>query len=716
MVEYDFVKVPIVDIVNQIILYAAQHRASDIHFDPLEDALMIRMRFDGDLQNHSLVPKVYERNLITRIKLISAMNITETRLPQDGAIKGRIGGRDLDMRVSVLPTNEGEKCVIRILDFQKGLEGLESLGFTPNNFKKVKKMLGVPNGIILVTGATGSGKSTTTYSMLEALNREETNIITVEDPIEMNIEGVNQVQVNSDIGMTFAAALRSILRQDPNIILIGEMRDEETAQIAVRASITGHLVLSTIHTNNALATIERLIDMGVERYMIATSVTGIISQRLVRTLCDKCKRLRTTTKYERYMFFRVLRKKVKEVYEPVGCEHCHRGYIGRMAVHEVLYISEHLRDLIADERMEKDDLRAEVYGTGETTTLLQDALQKVILGYTTFQEVYRVVDIDVDLDNAIKSDMGMAENGISSEGEGENGVEDVTDDNINFTNYDAVFDDELDVIDINKEDENDLPVIDSTLVETEGMNVEFNKELEPSDPIFVKFFLKESQKINEEDIIKEQQEILRKQEEERQERIRKQQEEEQRKLRDKNLEVLDAFDEEDIFDEFNIDKPIEPEFNTENEEPVMINGVMDIIHSKRKDLPEITENDQLIIEGVSNTTLDNVVGGMGEIDSIKNRTLDLTNTEFNYKEVLDLIDAYSNNGPTIEDVVLDNEKIDAYSNDGPTIEEVVKNDTAKRTRKRTTTTKKKTTAKKKTTKGKTTKKTNTTKKKKEEIN
>lgn len=716
MVEYDFVKVPIVDIVNQIILYAAQHRASDIHFDPLEDALMIRMRFDGDLQNHSLVPKVYERNLITRIKLISAMNITETRLPQDGAIKGRIGGRDLDMRVSVLPTNEGEKCVIRILDFQKGLEGLESLGFTPNNFKKVKKMLGVPNGIILVTGATGSGKSTTTYSMLEALNREETNIITVEDPIEMNIEGVNQVQVNSDIGMTFAAALRSILRQDPNIILIGEMRDEETAQIAVRASITGHLVLSTIHTNNALATIERLIDMGVERYMIATSVTGIISQRLVRTLCDKCKRLRTTTKYERYMFFRVLRKKVKEVYEPVGCEHCHRGYIGRMAVHEVLYISEHLRDLIADERMEKDDLRAEVYGTGETTTLLQDALQKVILGYTTFQEVYRVVDIDVDLDNAIKSDMGMAENGISSEGEGENGVEDVTDDNINFTNYDAVFDDELDVIDINKEDENDLPVIDSTLVETEGMNVEFNKELEPSDPIFVKFFLKESQKINEEDIIKEQQEILRKQEEERQERIRKQQEEEQRKLRDKNLEVLDAFDEEDIFDEFNIDKPIEPEFNTENEEPVMINGVMDIIHSKRKDLPEITENDQLIIEGVSNTTIDNVVGGMGEIDSIKNRTLDLTNTEFNYKEVLDLIDAYSNNGPTIEDVVLDNEKIDAYSNDGPTIEEVVKNDTAKRTRKRTTTTKRKTTAKKKTTKGKTTKKTNTTKKKKEEIN
>ncbi len=706
MVEYDFVKVPIVDIVNQIILYAAQHRASDIHFDPLEDALMIRMRFDGDLQNHSLVPKVYERNLITRIKLISAMNITETRLPQDGAIKGRIGGRDLDMRVSILPTNEGEKCVIRILDFQKGLDGLDSLGFTPNNFKKMKKMLGVPNGIILVTGATGSGKSTTTYSMLEALNREETNIITVEDPIEMNIEGVNQVQVNTDIGMTFAAALRSILRQDPNIILIGEMRDEETAQIAVRASITGHLVLSTIHTNNALATIERLIDMGVERYMIATSVTGIISQRLVRTLCEKCKRLRTTTKYERYMFYRVLRKKVKEVYEPVGCENCHNGYVGRMALHEVLYISEHLRDLISDENMDKEALRNEVYGTGETTTILQDALQKVILGYTTFQEVYRVVDIDVDLDNAIKADMGMAENGITLDDGSEIEVDGITisGKNINFNNYDAIFDDELEVIDISKEDENDLPIIDPTLLETEGMDAQFNKELEPSDSRFIKFFLAESQKIKKEDMLKE-----------KQERIRAQEEEKQRKLRDKDLEILDAFDDQDIFDEFDIDK--EEYENLESEfKPVMINGVMDIVHGKKRDLPEINENDQLIIEGINNT-LDNVVGGQGEMNNdIKNNTLDLTNTEFNYKEVLDLIDAYSNNGPTIEDVVLDEEKIDAYSNNGPTIEEVVKNDTAKKPRKRTTTTKRKTTAKKKTTKGKTTRKTNTTKKKKEEIN
>ena len=206
MVKYDVENIPIVDLVNKIILVAVKARASDIHFDPLEDGLKIRMRVDGNLQDHTIIPKDSERNVVTRVKLISGMNITENRLPQDGAIKGRIDNIDLDMRVSVLPTNEGEKVVIRILDYSKSLEGLHSLDFSPVNFEKVLQMLAVPNGIILVTGATGSGKSTTTYSMLQSLNHEETNIITVEDPIEMNIEGINQVQVNSEIGMTFAAA------------------------------------------------------------------------------------------------------------------------------------------------------------------------------------------------------------------------------------------------------------------------------------------------------------------------------------------------------------------------------------------------------------------------------------------------------------------------------------------------------------------------------
>ena len=406
MVNYDFAKTPIVDIVNQIFLYAARNRASDIHLDPREDSLMVRLRVDGNLINHSNIPKAYEKNLITRVKLVSGMNITETRLPQDGAIKGRIAERDLDMRVSALPTNEGEKIVIRILDFQKSLAGIESLGFTKDNEDKVKKMMAEPNGIILVTGATGSGKSTTTYSMLQALNKEETNIITVEDPIEMNIEGVNQVQVNSEIGMTFASALRSILRQDPNVILIGEIRDSETAQIAIRAAITGHLVLSTIHTNNGLATIERLLDMNVQRYLLSTALTGIVSQKLARTLCPHCKKLRKVTKYEKHLFKAVLNKNVTDVYEPVGCDKCHEGFQGRIALHEVILLSEKLKAMLADENTEKDDLKDAIYD-GDTKTLLQDALEKVIAGFTTFQEIYRVVDIDIDLDKSIKKSMGV---------------------------------------------------------------------------------------------------------------------------------------------------------------------------------------------------------------------------------------------------------------------------------------------------------------------
>ena len=234
MVEYDFKNDEIANICNSIIIYAASRRASDIHFDPCDKGLKVRLRIDGVLQDHTIVPLGYQKNLTTRLKLISNMNITESRLPQDGAIKDTINGIDLDMRVSSLNTNLGEKIVIRILDYSKSTEGLESLGFTPKNLEKIRRMISVPNGIILITGATGTGKSTTCYTILQYLNNEDTNIITVEDPIEMNIEGINQVQVNSEIGLTFGRVLRSILRQDPNIILIGEIRDTETAQIAVR--------------------------------------------------------------------------------------------------------------------------------------------------------------------------------------------------------------------------------------------------------------------------------------------------------------------------------------------------------------------------------------------------------------------------------------------------------------------------------------------------
>ncbi len=397
MFEYDFKNLEIADIVNNIIIYAASKKASDIHFDPQENGLKIRLRIDGVLNDHALVPPLYQKNLITRIKLISNMNITESRLPQDGAIKNIINGIDLDMRVSSLNTNLGEKVVIRILDYTKSNDGLDTLGFSPDSLEKVKKMISVPNGIVLVTGATGTGKSTTVYTMLQALNSEETNIITVEDPIEMNIEGINQVQVNSEIGLTFGRVLRSILRQDPNIILIGEIRDSETAQIAVRASITGHLVFSTVHTNNSLSTIERLLDMNVERYLLSSALTGIVSQKLARRICPSCRKMRPTTPYEKKVFKDVLNKDVLEIFDVDGnCENCRNGYHGRIAIQEVLLINDELRDAI-NNNIRRDELRKLVY-TSDVTTLLQDGLQKVLDGITTFDEIYKLIEIDNELD------------------------------------------------------------------------------------------------------------------------------------------------------------------------------------------------------------------------------------------------------------------------------------------------------------------------------
>ena len=392
--QFDFEKMTVVEIVNDVMVDSAKRGASDIHLDPLNEYLKIRIRIDGALHDYAEVPNTIKKNLITRIKIISGMNITESRLPQDGAIKATLQDVNLDLRVSCIPTTNGEKIVIRIFDYSMSLAGVENLGFSDSNYKKVLQMISSPNGIILVTGATGTGKSTTVYSVLQKLNSEEANVVSVEDPVEMNVEGVNQIQTNSEIGLTFSNALRSILRQDPNIIMIGEIRDTETAKIAVRASITGHLVLSTIHTNNSLNTIERLLDMEVERYLLASALEGVISQVLARKLCPDCRVLRKTNDYEKQLFKSVLNKEVEEVYSTEGCEQCGNGYHGRIAIHEVLLFNQEIRDAISA-GVRRDELRELVYKS-DVNTLLQDGLEKVLMGLTTFEEVIKLIELEDD--------------------------------------------------------------------------------------------------------------------------------------------------------------------------------------------------------------------------------------------------------------------------------------------------------------------------------
>ena len=393
---FNFEKLPIVEIVNEIIIDATKNRASDIHIDPFNDVLKIRIRIDGTLIDYATVPNDYKKNLVTRIKIIAGMNITENRLPQDGAIKTSLNGIPLDMRVSSLPTNNGEKIVIRILDYSMSIQGLEKLGFTKDNFEKIMKMINLPNGIILVTGATGTGKSTTVYSILQRLNSEEANVITVEDPVEMDIPGVNQVQVNSEIGLTFANVLRSILRQDPDIILVGEIRDYETLEIAISAALTGHLVLSTVHTNSAAATVTRLIEMGAKDYLVSSTLSGVIAQRLVRRLCDDCKEEFFATHDEARQIIanedEIKEFMKKPIYRAKGCNKCDfTGYKGRLGVYEIMAINKEIKKLVA---LGAHDLEIEEAAVKNgMKTLHQSCLNHILNGMTTIDEFVRVLGV-----------------------------------------------------------------------------------------------------------------------------------------------------------------------------------------------------------------------------------------------------------------------------------------------------------------------------------
>ena len=386
---------PIVKIVRTMLEQAIRQGASDIHIEPLERNLRIRYRIDGALRevmdyNTTLLPA-----MVARVKIMSGLDISEKRKPQDGRLTLQVDNREYDVRVSVLPTVFGEKTVMR-LTAKDGLSREKKyLGLTPEDEERLGGILKNPHGIILVTGPTGSGKSTTCYTVLSELNREEVNIITVEDPVEANVDGVNQVQVNVKADLTFANALRSILRQDPDIIMVGEIRDGETAGIAVKASITGHLVISTLHTNSTAASITRLIDMGVEPYLIGDSVVGIIAQRLVRKLCPKCRKAREATDQEKKLLM-VPASMPQTVYEPVGCEDCGGiGYRGRTAIYEIMPVTAKLRNRIHD-KVTADELQEIAVSEG-MSTLRMAAAKKVKEGITSCAEMIKVAyDYEAD--------------------------------------------------------------------------------------------------------------------------------------------------------------------------------------------------------------------------------------------------------------------------------------------------------------------------------
>jgi general secretion pathway protein E len=380
---------PIIRLLNALLQQAVKERASDIHIEPYEKDLEVRIRVDGVLRRVLNPPKIIQDALISRVKIMSNLDIAEKRLPQDGRIRLLVGGRDIDIRVSIIPTVYGERGVMRLLDRVQGVLGLWEVGLSKENEKALEELLMRTNGIILVTGPTGSGKTTTLYASLNRIHTEEKNIITVEDPVEYQLRGIGQINVNPRIGLTFASGLRSILRQDPDVIMVGEIRDRETAEIAIQASLTGHLVLSTLHTNDASSAVVRLLDMGVEPFLAASSVAGIMAQRLVRLICPHCKESYEPPASESAYF---------DTPPPVlwrgrGCKKCgSTGYLGRTGIYELMFVDNEIRHMVTERKSAQAMKSAAI--SGGMKTLRGDGLDKALEGITTLEEVLRVTQKD----------------------------------------------------------------------------------------------------------------------------------------------------------------------------------------------------------------------------------------------------------------------------------------------------------------------------------
>lgn len=386
---------PIVRLINALLSEAIRVGASDIHIESFEKKLSVRLRVDGQLREIVQPRRELAPLLASRIKVMAKLDIAEKRIPQDGRISLRLAGREVDVRVSTLPSSYGERVVMRLLDKQAGRLNMTHLGLMNNDYDRLKTLVHRPHGIILVTGPTGSGKTTTLYAALSDLNDGSKNILTAEDPVEYQLEGIGQTQVNTKVDMTFARALKAMLRQDPDVVMVGEIRDLETAEIAVQASLTGHLVLSTLHTNTAIGAVTRLKDMGIEPFLLSSSLIGVVAQRLVRTLCSHCATWHVADEFEQGLFAHVHNGTQLELPQPKGCERCsHTGFTGRTAIYEIVPVDDHMRRLIHGNAPEYE---LESYARQQSGSIRDDGLHKVLAGKTTVEEVLRVTNEAAEL-------------------------------------------------------------------------------------------------------------------------------------------------------------------------------------------------------------------------------------------------------------------------------------------------------------------------------